>query len=70
MYCVIENENYLFLINEFCSGGDILQKIIDDEKPFDEPTSCRIFQQIISGLEYLHKNFICHRDIKPENILI
>ena len=70
MYCVIENESYLFLINEFCSGGDILQKIIDDEKPFDEQKSCKIFQQIICGLEYLHKNFICHRDIKPENILI
>ena len=69
MYCVIENENYIFLINEFCSDGDILENIIE-KGAFDEEKSCRIFQQIICGLEYLHKNFICHRDIKSENILL
>ena len=70
MYCAIEHQDYLFLINELCSGKDILENIIDSSAPFSEEKSCRIFQQIISGLEYLHKNFICHRDIKPENILI
>ena len=69
MYCVIEDDTYIFLINEFCSNGDILEKIIE-EGAFDENKSCKIFQQIICGLEYLHKNFICHRDIKPENILL
>ena len=69
MYCVLENENYFFLVNEYCSDGDIFQ-IIVDKGAFNEEKSCLIFQQIISGLEYLHKNFICHRDIKPENILI
>ena len=70
IYCVIEHEDYLFLINEFCPGGDILQNIADQDSAFSEEISCKIFQQIISGLEYLHKNFICHRDIKPENILL
>ena len=70
MYCVIENQNFIFLVNEFCSQGDILKQIIDTEEKFSEEKSCKIFQQIISGLEYLHKNYICHRDIKPENILI
>jgi len=70
MYCVIEHEEYVFLINELCSGKDILQNIIDTSSPFSEEKACRIFQQIICGLDYLHKNFICHRDVKPENILI
>ena len=34
-----------------------------------EIEACRIFQQLINGLEYLHKQKICHRDLKPENLL-
>ena len=29
----------------------------------------KIFEQVLSGLAYMHKMNICHRDIKPDNIL-
>ena len=69
MYCVIEKEENIFIITEFCSKGDILNILLENGA-FDESKSCKIFQQVLSSLEYLHKNNICHRDIKPENILI
>ena len=69
MHCVIENEENIFIITEYCSNEDLLKNIIKVGS-FDEPKSCKIFQQILSSLEYLHKNNICHRDIKPENILL
>jgi 5'-AMP-activated protein kinase catalytic alpha subunit len=36
----------------------------------DEIESCRFFQQIISGIEYLGKIKVVHRDLKPENLII
>ena len=69
MYCVIEKSDDIYIISEFCSKGDIIKNLLE-KGTFDESFSCKIFQQIISSLEYLHKNNICHRDIKPENILL
>ena len=69
MYCVIEKSDDIYIISEYCSKGDIIKNLLE-KGTFDESFSCKIFQQIISSLEYLHKNNICHRDIKPENILL
>jgi 5'-AMP-activated protein kinase catalytic alpha subunit len=40
------------------------------KKKLSENESCLFYQQIISGIEYLHKLKYVHRDIKPENLLI
>ena len=69
LYGVIEKSENIFLISEYCSKGDIITNLIEKGN-FKEDFSCKIFQQILSSLEYLHKNKITHRDIKPENILL
>lgn len=35
-----------------------------------EVEACKFFQELISGVEYLHKLKIVHRDLKPENLLL
>ena len=69
MYCVIDIPDYIFIVTEYCGGGEILKTMEEQDAPFEERMACKIFTQVLSGIEYLHNNYICHRDIKLENML-
>ena len=69
LHIVIEIENKMYIISEYCSGGEVYKTLYDLEEPFEEKKACKIFTQMLSALEYMHNNFICHRDIKLENML-
>ncbi|XP_064424731.1 serine/threonine-protein kinase Chk1 [Latimeria chalumnae] len=61
------NIQYLFL--EYCSGGELFDRI-EPDVGMPEPAAHKFFQQLIAGVEYLHSIGITHRDIKPENLLL
>ena len=54
---------------EYCEKGELFDYIVNNGK-LNEKEACRLFQQIINGVEYLHEQNIIHRDLKPENILL
>ena len=54
---------------EYANGGELFNYIVKI-KHLSETEDCRFFQQIVSGIEYLHKLNIVHRDLKPENLLL
>ncbi|EGR29750.1 hypothetical protein IMG5_149340 [Ichthyophthirius multifiliis] len=62
-----DNKNY-YVITEFCSGGDLLAKIIYF-KIYTQKMAADFIKQIHSFLVYCHANNILHRDFKPENLL-
>ncbi|CAD8195964.1 unnamed protein product [Paramecium pentaurelia] len=66
-----QNDNELFLIIEYCEGGD-LRRLLSHQpnQRLQESAAVAIISQTIQGLtELLHKNYM-HRDIKPDNILL
>ncbi|SCO94030.1 serine/threonine protein kinase KIN, putative [Plasmodium malariae] len=68
-YEVHENKNNLYMILEYLPKGDLLTYIYEKKK-INEDSARTIFYQLISAIDYLHKNNIVHRDLKPENILL
>ncbi|KAL4475194.1 hypothetical protein ABPG72_018851 [Tetrahymena utriculariae] len=64
-----QNQNNLFLILDYCSGGDLFN-YISKKNTFSEKDAKFYAAQIVLMLEYLHSQNIVYRDLKPENILI
>ena len=54
---------------EYCINGELFDYIVQQQR-LHEKAAVRIYQQLIAGIEYIHKSGICHRDLKPENLLL
>ena len=69
LYDIIETNQQLFLIMEYATKGELFNYIVSKGR-LPEHEACKFFQQIISGIEYLHQVRVVHRDLKPENLLL
>ena len=73
LYEIYENDNYIYLVMELCTGGELFDRIIqktEQGKTFTEKEVANIFYQMMSAINYCHSNKIVHRDLKPENLLL
>lgn len=44
-------------------------EVINEAGHYSEHDAKELFKQLLSAIEYMHRNGICHRDLKPNNIL-
>ncbi|KAG5889214.1 hypothetical protein JTB14_018637 [Gonioctena quinquepunctata] len=69
IYDAFENAKVMTVILELIEGGELFERVIDDDFILTEK-SCTIFmRQICEGVEFIHNQRILHLDMKPENIL-
>lgn len=57
------------MVTEYLSGGTLVEFIRQNRQEMGEHI-LKIFNDILSALEYLKENSVMHRDIKPENIVM
>lgn len=51
------------------SGGELFERIIDEDFELTEREVIKYMLQIIDGVNFIHKQGIVHLDLKPENIM-
>ncbi|XP_051501585.1 5'-AMP-activated protein kinase catalytic subunit alpha-2 isoform X2 [Myxocyprinus asiaticus] len=69
LYQVISTPTDFFMVMEYVSGGELFDYICKHGR-VEDTEARRLFQQIISAVDYCHRHMVVHRDLKPENVLL
>jgi len=64
-----QDDLYLYLVMEFCPGGDLMSLLIHKDILSEDEAKFYI-AGLVLAIESVHKLKCIHRDLKPDNILI
>ncbi|KTG04879.1 hypothetical protein cypCar_00003082 [Cyprinus carpio] len=59
----------MVMVLEMISGGELFERIVDEDFELTEREVIKYMLQIIDGVQFIHKQGIVHLDLKPENIM-
>ena len=68
-YETYESPNYIYLVMEYCQGGELFEKLTNNREEFTEQKCALIMKSLFLAVNHCHSNGITHRDLKPENIM-
>ncbi|XP_057464025.1 serine/threonine-protein kinase ATG1a isoform X1 [Actinidia eriantha] len=69
LFEAIETEDRIYLVLEYCDGGDLAAYIHRLGK-VSQSLASHFIRQLAAGLQVLHVNRLIHRDLKPQNLLL
>jgi len=69
LHYAFQTHEKLFLVLDYCPGGD-LAEYLQLEKKFNEEKTRLYASEILLALEELHRKDIIFRDLKPDNVVL
>jgi calcium-dependent protein kinase len=71
LYDIFENIDYIYIIMEYCPGGDLFSYLEKRKFKIPEERAAIIMNKMCNAVFYFQSYFgVIHRDLKPENILM
>ena len=70
---ICEDVNNIYIVMELMSHGTLLKKLStvkETQTSLSEQDAAKIVYQILTALNFLHKQNVIHRDLKLENIMV
>lgn len=67
------SEEKLFIVQDFCDGGTLHEKIVsarENNSPFSEKQIMQWFVQMAMALQHIHSKKVLHRDLKSQNVFL
>lgn len=65
---LVEEEDYLFIVTPYLSGGSLADRI-ERQGALSWDETVAVARQVGDALTYAHQQGVIHRDVKPSNIL-
>ncbi|XP_045430197.1 myosin light chain kinase 2, skeletal/cardiac muscle isoform X3 [Pipistrellus kuhlii] len=69
LYAAIETPHDIILFLEYIEGGELFERIVDEDYQLTEVDTMVFVRQICDGILFMHQMQVLHLDLKPENIL-
>lgn len=69
LYAAIETPHEIVLFMEYIEGGELFERIVDEDYQLTEVDTMVFVRQICDGILFMHQMRVLHLDLKPENIL-
>ena len=71
LYDIFEIIDYIYIIMEYCPGGDLFSYLEQRKFKISEERAAIIMNKICEAVFYFQSYFgVIHRDLKPENVLL
>ena len=71
LYDIFENIDYIYIIMEYCPGGDLFSYLEQRKFKISEERAAIIMNKICEAVFYFQTYLgVIHRDLKPENVLL